>query len=361
MLLRRNKLFRQFLFLIFFTSYLLTSAQDSTYTKKWDDDTKKFEQIFKNGNKDGIWREWNNQKELVKEIIYENDSIVSTTEIEYYSHTKGLIYESIKYNSDEIIIEKRVYQSNDSKSYALSSFYKNGKLKSKGRITLDNKIGNWSYYNDKGELIEIKKHISQKVKTPKQKSRQITKTNKNYKKGHYVTSTDKKVFGYFDKNGHSKLLFKTKPEDKGKLLILSDINKITIGSENFTVIDSIILKLCGPFNQIRPNIIAKNRVQGDINLYSISFVCNSGGGMMIGTNGMMSPTQTGVSIDREVFIVRKLGTKEYIKVKKRRKLFRELIKELMKDKPKAMAEINVEKIDYKNLIHILQKYNSSIE
>ena len=352
---------KQLLFIIFLFCWLITKSQDSTYTKNWDNGEKRFEHFFSNGNKVGIWNNWNDKGELIEKSIYRNDTLTSRTSSEYYSHTKNLLFEIKEYNSQKILTEQRTYQSNDSESYVISSFHDNGKLKSKGRIIKKEKNGKWSYYNENGELKEIVKHKPEKEITEAQKSKQIAKTNKNYKKGHYVTSTGEKVFGYFDRTGYNKLLYKSKPENrsKGKLLDLNGITKITMETKEFTVIDSINLKLCSPFYQVRSNLILENRVQGEINVFSYSFACNSGGGMMMGANGMMTPNSTGVSTDREVFIIRKTGTKKYIEVKKRRKLFRELMKELMKDKPKTMIEINVEEIDHKNLIHIIRKYNSS--
>ncbi len=344
-------------FIVFLTFSIFTKAQDSTYNKNWDNGEKRLEHFFTTENKTGTWSQWNENGELIQSSFFKNDSLQWRTENEYYAHTKNLLYEVKEYNSQKTLIEQKTYQSNDSKSYIQASFYENGKLKSKGRITSTNKIGKWFYYEENGALKKTLKHKPLKGKTEGQKSKQTAKTKKNYKKGHYLTSGNKRIVGYFYRIGYNKLKFKASPEEKGEILNLGGILKITIETENLTIIESIELKLCSPFHQIRYNILVKNKLKGDLNLYSYQYVCNSGSAPMMGGNGTMYATP-GVSINREVFMIRKIDTKEYIEVKKRKKPFRLLIKSLMKDKPEIMNELNFEEIKFKDLIPILEKYNA---
>ncbi|MBL4669536.1 MAG: hypothetical protein JKY30_09780, partial [Flavobacteriales bacterium] len=95
------------------------------------------------------------------------------------------------------------------------------------------------------------------------------------------------------------------------------------------------------------------RMEGNINLYSYNFICSSPGHSDFGATGMSSS-----DTPTEVFILKKKNSEEFIEVRKRKKIFRSLILELIKDKPEILKEINIDESTIKDLIPIIQKYNS---
>ena len=217
------------------------------------------------------------------------------------------------------------------------------------------KNGKWLYYKENGEIKEITKHKPEKEITEAQKSRQIAITKKKYKKGYYIDSNNNTFHGYFFINEHNQVKFKSSSDKKGKPFYLKDIETITIATKRYYIIKKVNVKACS-LNQKKENLLVSIRLEGDIILYSYNFICYSGSSTNFGPDGHNPIGGTAVSM--EVFIVQKKNSMEFIEVRKRKKLFRELMFEITKDKPEILKEIDLENATYNDLIPIIQKYNS---
>ena len=132
------------------------------HTKFWKNGVKREEGTVNYGDKIGEWKKWDNSDDLVETIIYEADTILTKTKHEYYTHTKGLLYNQNTYNSNNILIENKSYNFQDNNKYILTIFYENGNEKSKGKIINEKAVGDWVHYKENGTLI-----LSEKIDVQK--------------------------------------------------------------------------------------------------------------------------------------------------------------------------------------------------
>jgi len=333
-------------------------AQKPIYNKYWANGVKGIEGGYdKEEKKDGLWQEWNNKGEITSIIIYKSGSISSKTTHDYYSHTDSLLYESKYYNSSKNLIEHRTYTSQNNNIYRTINYYYNGKKKSSGKILNGKKDGKWKFYNEKGSFIES---IYFKEKTSKDNFiKSETKANYNPKKdksiaGYFIDKEGNKITGFFQEGTFlsPKLKFKIASDRKAYKLDYSNISSYKYDTNSFVVISNIRIRKCNPLGLNDKNRPAKVLIEGEINLYSIYVVCQTGGYQV--PNGGFIP---GTSYSEEVFIVKKGEKGIYTVVRNRNKKFRELIRELMQDNPTVMSEIDFNQINSTYLIPTIKRYN----
>lgn len=164
----------------FFLLLLLTlqvDAQDSTFTKLWDDGKLKEEGNYVNESKDGAWKSWNEKGELIELTQFTAGKVISKIIYEYYSHTLNLLYKQNKYDSLNQLVEERNYAYKDNDIYDVT-FYNSDEIKlSSGKISKGKKDGKWTYYEQDGSVKEIKKYIEG---VDADEIRESNKINKNY-------------------------------------------------------------------------------------------------------------------------------------------------------------------------------------
>lgn len=164
-----------FLFLLFIS--LQVDAQDSTFTKLWDDGKLKEEGNYVNENKDGIWKSWNEKGELIELTQFAGGKVISKTIFEYYSHTPNLLYKQNKYDSLNHLVEERNYTYKDNDIYDVI-FYNSDETKlSSGKMIKGKKDGKWTYYEQDGSIREVKKYIEG---VDAEDIRESNKINKDY-------------------------------------------------------------------------------------------------------------------------------------------------------------------------------------
>ena len=155
--------------LILILSFLFVKsiyAQDSTYTRLWDNGEKKIEGIYKNGEKEGEWNKWNEKGELTEQSIYLRGILSTKTVNEYYLHTKNLLFEKKIVNSNNILVEHRWYFPQNNETYKIECYYDNGILKSSGKMVQGEKEGKWIAYNLDGNILIEQQFSSSQIKGP---------------------------------------------------------------------------------------------------------------------------------------------------------------------------------------------------
>ncbi len=164
-----------FSFLLLFIT-LQVDAQDSTYTRLWEDSALQEQGNYVNNNKDGAWKSWNQKGELTELNHYSVGTLKSKVTFEYYSHTPNLLYKQNKYDSLNDLVEERNYAYKDNDVYDVV-FYNNEIKISDGKMIKGKKDGKWTYYNQDGSVKEVKKYI-EGVDT--EEIRESNKINKDY-------------------------------------------------------------------------------------------------------------------------------------------------------------------------------------
>jgi len=152
----KNRLLLYFT-LILFTISTSISAQDSTYTKLWENGTKKEEGKFHNSKKNGVWNSWNQKGELTETSEYLSGEILTKESNEYYEHTKNLLFNKLILDSSDNLLEKREYKYQDNNTYYVIFFNEKGIEKSSGKISSNLKEGKWNFYDENGNLKETRK------------------------------------------------------------------------------------------------------------------------------------------------------------------------------------------------------------
>jgi hypothetical protein len=152
----KNRLLLYFT-LILFTISTSISAQDSTYTKLWENGTKKEEGKFHNSKKNGVWNSWNQKGELTETSEYLSGEILTKESNEYYEHTKNLLFNKLILDSSDNLLEKREYKYQDNNTYYVIFFNEKGIEKSSGKISSNLKEGKWNFYDENGTLKETRK------------------------------------------------------------------------------------------------------------------------------------------------------------------------------------------------------------
>lgn len=165
----------------FFISFFVfitfqAAAQDSTFTKLWNDGTLQEQGNYVNNNKDGAWKSWNQKGELTELNHYSAGTLKSRVTFEYYSHTLNLLYKQNKYDSLNHLVEERNYVYKDNDVYDVVFYDKEIKI-SDGKMIKGKKDGKWTYYNQDGGVKEVKKYI-EGVDT--EEIRESNKINKDY-------------------------------------------------------------------------------------------------------------------------------------------------------------------------------------
>ncbi|MBQ21120.1 MAG: hypothetical protein CMD31_10220 [Flavobacteriales bacterium] len=171
----KSILFSFFISFFVFTT-LQVDAQDSTFTKLWDNGKLKEEGNYVNESKDGIWKRWNQKGELTELNHYSAGALKSKVTFEYYLHTPSLLYKQNKYDSLNHLVEERNYIYKDNDVYDVV-FYNNEIKISDGKMIKGKKDGKWTYYNQDGSVKEVKKYI-EGVDT--EEIRESNKINKDY-------------------------------------------------------------------------------------------------------------------------------------------------------------------------------------
>ncbi|MGB0882717.1 MAG: hypothetical protein ACPGSO_07160 [Vicingaceae bacterium] len=151
-----DKIFIASLFILLTPTY--SYSQDSTFTIKWPDGKIKKEGVFVHEKKEGFWKEWNENGELIIVQEFQNDSLISIVNNEYYSHTNGLLYSKKRYNSSNVLIESRSYKYRDNNVYHATLYNNRGNKQSSGKIKNKLKEGNWTFYNEEGKFLKVKKY-----------------------------------------------------------------------------------------------------------------------------------------------------------------------------------------------------------
>lgn len=164
-----------FSFLLLFIT-LQVDAQDSTYTRLWEDSALQEQGNYVNNNKDGAWKSWNQKGELTELNHYSVGTLKSKVTFEYYSHAPNLLYKQNKYDSLNDLVEERNYAYKDNDVYDVV-FYNNEIKISDGKMIKGKKDGKWTYYNQDGSVKEVKKYI-EGVDT--EEIRESNKINKDY-------------------------------------------------------------------------------------------------------------------------------------------------------------------------------------
>jgi len=164
-----------FSFLLLFIT-LQVDAQDSTYTRLWEDSALQEQGNYVNNNKDGAWKSWNQKGELTELNHYSVGTLKSKVTFEYYSHTPNLLYKQNKYDSLNDLVEERNYAYKDNDVYDVV-FYNNEIKISDGKMIKGKKDGKWTYYNQDGSVKEIKKYIDG---VDAEEIRESNKINKDY-------------------------------------------------------------------------------------------------------------------------------------------------------------------------------------
>jgi len=166
-------------------------------TKLWKDGGKKEEGIVYFDEKVGEWNKWNSSNDLVETINYKADTILTKTKNEYYTHTKGLLYQQNTYSSKKILLEKKSYDFQENNKYILTTYYESGNKKSQGKVVSDEQVGKWNYFNEDGSIVQ--EELAETIKKMENNLIIPTTTNsiiKIYRTKRYPPST---TLG----NGHS--------------------------------------------------------------------------------------------------------------------------------------------------------------
>lgn len=171
----KSILFSFFISFFVFTT-LQVDAQDSTFTKLWDDGNLQEQGDYVNNNKDGVWKSWNEKGELIELNQFTGGKVISKTIFEYYSHTLNLLYKQNKFDSLNHLVEERNYVYKDNDVYDVV-FYDNEIKISDGKMIKGKKDGKWTYYNQDGSVKEIKKYIDG---VDAEEIRESNKINKGY-------------------------------------------------------------------------------------------------------------------------------------------------------------------------------------
>lgn len=171
----KSILFSFFISFFVFTT-LQVDAQDSTFTKLWDDGNLQEQGDYVNNNKDGVWKSWNEKGELIELNQFTGGKVISKTIFEYYSHTLNLLYKQNKFDSLNHLVEERNYVYKDNDVYDVV-FYDNEIKISDGKMIKGKKDGKWTYYNQDGSVKEIKKYIDG---VDAEEIRESNKINKDY-------------------------------------------------------------------------------------------------------------------------------------------------------------------------------------
>jgi len=316
-------------FLLLITCFSFhTKAQDSTYTVYWNEQTKKLEGSFFNHKKEGEWNKWNEKGQLIEKEIYQNG----------------------------ILIQNNKYKPKDNEVYTETNYHKNGMIKSSGKIILENKEGNWIYYNENGietNVIRYKNGLGkEEYKIKKQKSTSKEFDTNGYLRGSYLDKDDNRSFGYLKLTQYGTLKYKHKLEDKPIRLQFSEIKYYYLGANKYVILESVKLKPCPSIGQTTyKNLSVKLVLSGRINLFATGLNC-----ALVGTVGISH-----VKSDK-VFIIQKGSKGEITQIRLGSKSNREKFLKLFDDDNQVRKELRVEvdrvEKNYSRIISIIRKYNS---
>lgn len=394
-------------------------AQDSTLTRLWDNGEKKIEGKYKNGGKEGEWNKWNKKGELTEKSIFQQGNLTTKTVNEYYTHTKNLLYEKKIFNSNAILIEKRLYSSQNNESYKIESYYNNGKIKSSGKILNGKKEGKWTAYNKDGNILVEQRLSSSQNKEPykiinyydngnKKSSGKILNgkkegkwtfynengdvlSNNKFKEGINVNNpniqiikiqekekkerikAEKSIKKTYNNNNYSKGYYINKKGTKvdcyfkeGSLKSSKLIYKIDLNQKEKLLQLNDIIKF--KFKEKTHTVIdviklkACNLIGRPIYENKITTDIIEGRINLYSTSVqcLIPMNDEGYSTKTtEIFIVKKGLYGEFQEMILKHNEFRELIKKLVKDDDKIVKEINFEEITYNDLPSIIKKYNSN--
>lgn len=291
---------------------------------------KKSEGLFVGGKKEGVWNKWNE---------------------------KGQLFETETFKTGSLIL-LRQYEPKDNEIYHETNFYDSGIKKSEGKIVLENKDGDWNYYNTDGSLIEVKNYKNgldgDELKKLKEK-----KNNNNdfdtdgYLSGEYIDLNGVKARGYLKIDHFGSLRFKRKLDEKSQKLKLSELTSYYFGAQQFVKIKSVKIKACTPIGQAEYNdLMVKLVLSGKINLYSTTIQCN----------GMSSSGSVSSFKSNEIYIIQKGNDTETNQIRLGNKINRETFLKLFEDNIEIQSElaeeVNKVEVSYSTIISIINKYNT---
>lgn len=129
-------------------------------------------------DKNGEWKKWNKKGEVIEVEIYEEGKLIKRIKNEYYSHTKGLLYDQKTFNDSNVLIQHREYTFQDNNRYIVNNYNKGIKISS-GKMIGGEPIGKWVYYTEDGNIDEVKKISESDTITIAENNKLIVPTKAN--------------------------------------------------------------------------------------------------------------------------------------------------------------------------------------
>ncbi|ALI98324.1 hypothetical protein [Rufibacter tibetensis] len=167
-----------------------------------------------------------------------------------------------------------------------------------------------------------------------------------YQQGYYIGNTGKvEGYIYFSYDNYEKFSFKKELKDKRSLKRVGEITSFFVDGKTFKVINNLNLRI-GIWNISAQRAFAEVMVEGPVNLYKVY--------SRVGNGNMSNPG----AIELINYIVEK-DNKKYAYANEQTGKFKREAAELFKDREDIVEKIKNGKYALKNILDLVNDYNST--